>query len=203
MRAFCLLLLGWSWAAGLEAAEPALRDGDIIFQHSQSRQCAAISAATHSPYTHVGLIFFEKGQPFVYEAVQPVVKTPLEAWIRRGREGHYVVKRLADAKTALPPEAIAKLRKETERYLGRNYDWAFGWSDERIYCSELVWKSYDRALGIKVGALKKLKDFDLSDPAVKKLMAERYGNGIPYGETVVSPVDVFDSKLLIEVFRAK
>jgi hypothetical protein len=27
-----------------------------------------------------------------------------------------------------------------EGFLGKDYDLTFGWSDERLYCSELVWK---------------------------------------------------------------
>lgn len=71
-----------------------LRDGDIIFHRSTSRQAVAIAAATHSDYTHVGLVFFDHGKPFVYEAVQPVKRTPLKEWITRGERQQFVVKQL-------------------------------------------------------------------------------------------------------------
>ena len=52
---------------------------------------------------------------------------------------------------------------------------------------------------MEVGKLKKLKDFDLSSSIVKSIMNERYGNNVPYEETVVSPQDIFESDLLIKV----
>jgi hypothetical protein len=62
-----------------------------------------------------------------------------------------------------------------------------------MYCSELVWKIYDRGIGIQVGQLQKLLDFDLSDPVVKSKMKERYGNHIPMEETVISPGEIFSA----------
>jgi uncharacterized protein YycO len=79
---------------------------------------------------------------------------------------------------------------------GKPYDLTFEWSDDRIYCSELVWKIYDRGIGIQVGKIKKLRDFDLSNDVVKNKMKERYGDQIPLDETVISPGDMFSSKLL-------
>ena len=43
------------------------------------------------------------------------------------------------------------MRQVGESFRGRPYDLTFEWSDERIYCSELVWKIYERALGIEIG----------------------------------------------------
>ena len=68
-----------------------------------------------------------------------------------------------------------------------------------MYCSELVWKIYDRALGIKVGETQALREFDLSNKKVYTLLNDRYHGKIPYDETVISPSAVFDSKLLIKV----
>ena len=82
---------------------------------------------------------------------------------------------------------------------GKNYDLTFEWSDEKIYCSELIWKIYQRATGIEIGKLEKLSDFDLTNDAVKKKMKERYGNKIPMDETVISPASIFDSELLTTV----
>ena len=52
------------------AAEPSgdLRDGDIIFHSSRSAQSEALHRAMHSPYSHVGLLFLQEGQPVVLEA---------------------------------------------------------------------------------------------------------------------------------------
>ena len=168
-----------------------LRDGDIIFQTSRSAQSIAIQKATHSKYSHMGIVFFRDGDPYVFEAISIVQYTPLKKWVARGDGGHYVVKRLRDAPRILTSEAVAKLRQEAAKLQGKPYDLAFEWSDTRIYCSELVWKIYERGLGLRVGQLQKLRNFDLSDPIVRAKMKERYGKAIPMEEIVISPGEMF------------
>lgn len=41
---------------------PRLRNGDLIFQTSQSAQSQAILLATHSAYSHCGILFRRNGQ---------------------------------------------------------------------------------------------------------------------------------------------
>lgn len=178
---------------------PELKDGDMIFQSSISPQCKAVQLATHSPYSHCGLIFHEQGKPYVLEAVQPVTVTSLTDWIARGKNKHYVIKRLKEAEKVLSAEVLAKMKRIGEGFLDKNYDATFEWSDNRIYCSELIWKIYQRGAGIEVGKLEKLKDFDLSSTEVKSKLKERYGDQIPLEETVISPASIFNSDLLITV----
>ena len=144
----------------------------------------------------MGIIFEYDEQDFVYEAVQPVKLTPLKQWIERGEKGHYVIKRLVDADKILTPEALAKMKQTGEQFKGKNYDLYFEWSDEKIYCSELVWKIYKEALDIEIGQLEKLSDFDLSNKIVQQIMGERYGNYIPLEEKVISPAAMFNSNKL-------
>lgn len=68
-------------------------------------------------------------------------------------------------------------------------------------CSELVWKVYHDALGIKLSFLEKLKQFDFTVSQVKTLMKRRYGEYIPLNETVISPKAIYDSRLLKKVYR--
>lgn len=178
---------------------PELKDGDMIFQSSISPQCRAVQLATHSPYSHCGLIFHEQGKAYVLEAIQPVTVTTLTDWIARGKNKHYVIKRLKEADKVLSEEVLAKMKGIGEGFLGKNYDATFEWSDSRIYCSELIWKIYQRGAGIEVGKLEKLKDFDLSSAEVKSKLKERYGNQIPLEETVISPASVFNSDLLTTI----
>lgn len=41
-----------------------------------------------------------------------------------------------------------------------------------------------------------MKDFNLSDARVQKILKERYGKDIPLDEKVVAPSDLVDSDLL-------
>jgi uncharacterized protein YycO len=182
-----------AWMVAAVAGAASLRDGDIIFHTSRSAQSVAIQRATHSPYSHVGLIFFRDGKPFVFEAISTVQYTPFERWAARGVGGRYVVKRL---KRPLSDAQAAQLRAATRVFEGKSYDLYFEWSDQRIYCSELVWKMYRQALGVQLGELQKLREFDLTDPAVRAKMRERYGTRVPLDEPVISPRTQFDSPLL-------
>ncbi len=133
------------------------------------------------------------------EAIQPVSLTPLDEWIARGENGQYVVKRLKNSKQILTPDILNKMKMEGEKFIGKNYDFNFEWNDDKIYCSELVWKIYKRATGIEIGKLEKLGDFDLTNNKVKSIIEKRYGNDIPVNEIVISPVSIFNCKLLYTV----
>jgi hypothetical protein len=174
------------------------RDGDLVFQTSGSRQSMAIQLATHSPYSHCGLLFQQDGEWWVYEAVQPVGICPLNEWVRRGKEGRYVVKRLKD-------QHLLKGKKDTlialaSSFKGKDYDPWFGWDDERIYCSELLWKIFFRGAGIRLGELQTLGSLDLSAPQVQEIMYERYGTKTPLNDSLITPVAIFKSPLLKTVF---
>jgi len=198
MRAIFLLFLFAAACSGKEAI-PLVHDGDVIFQTSLSSQSLAIQRATSSRYSHMGLVFLRNGDPYVLEASATVRYTPLEKWIRRGAGHRYELKRLRDAATLLTPPNILKLRRTAEGFLGRPYDLTFDWSDERMYCSELVWKSYDRALGVQIGDLQKVRDFNLTDAVVQLKMRERYGTNVPLDAPVISPVAMEQSTLLLTV----
>ena len=116
-----------------------------------------------------------------------------------GTNGKYVIKRLKNADKVLTPTTLTKMKQIGDQFNGKNYDLTFEWSDDKIYCSELIWKIYQRATGIEIGKLEKLSDFDLTNDAVKKKMKERYGDKIPTEEIVISPASIFDSELLTTV----
>jgi uncharacterized protein YycO len=149
----------------------------------------------------MGLVLYRSGQPYVLEASSTVRYTPLRAWIARGVGGHYVVKRLADADQRLARDSVTKLRGVAETFRGRPYDLTFEWTDSRVYCSELVWKAYQRALGIQIGRLQQLREFDLSDPAVKERIKQRYGSSVPLDETVISPASMFADANLVTIIE--
>lgn len=171
------------------------QDGDIIFQSSNSRQCQAVKLATHSDISHCGMLFNKNGDWFVLEAVEPVQVIPLLDFVKRGEGWRYTIKRL---KTDQKLSETQKRNMHTlgESLVGKHYDIYFGWTDDEIYCSELVWKLYYQAAGIELCKTKKLKDFDLTNPLVVEMMKERYGNHIPFDEAVVAPSDIFFSEQL-------
>ncbi|MEO0445206.1 MAG: YiiX family permuted papain-like enzyme [Verrucomicrobiota bacterium] len=174
--------------------------GDILFHTSESRQSVAIQRATGSRYTHMGIVTLQSGRPFVYEAVGPVKLTPLQEWVDRGKGGHYVAKRLKSHRDGVPAATKAALERAGRRYAGADYDLYFEWSDQRIYCSELIWKIFKEGLGVELAPLRKLESFDLNDPIVRKIARERWGDSPPLNEPVISPVALFRSSHLRTVF---
>ena len=198
-KTFLVLLFTLFVSTILFAQESEIQNGDLIFQTSLSEQSKAIQLATKSEFSHCGIIFKEGNDYYVFEAIQPVKSTPLDKWIARGKNGEYVIKRLKNAEQVLTPTTISKMKQVGDEFRGKNYDLTFEWSDDKIYCSELIWKIYQRATGIEIGNLEKLSDFDLTSDAVKKKMNERYGNKIPLNEIVISPASIFNSELLVAV----
>ncbi len=181
--------------------DSAIQPGDIVFQALDSPQAQAISLATGSEYTHCGLVVeSEDGVLLVAEAVQPVRIIPLDEWISQGVDQRYLLMRLKE-RSLLEEDAVSAMLDEARSLQGRDYDAVFSWTDERMYCSELVWKIYDRAADIQLTELRELGSFDLTHPAVQEKLAERYGENVPLHEQVVAPSDLIESPLLVKVYE--
>lgn len=185
-------------ASSKTALDPnAFKEGDLIFQPSAlSSQSLAIKLATGSQYSHCGIVFFKDGRPYVFEAIRTVSWTPLKNWIERGVKGHYILMRLKNRDASLPPRVLDAMRRVAAGFAGKSYDLLFQWTDEKMYCSELVWKIYERGAGIALAPLRKIRDYDLNHEEVQKKVKERFGMDIPWDETVIAPSDIMESGIL-------
>jgi len=45
-----------------------------------------------------------------------------------------------------------------------------------------------------------MKDFTVSDPVVDKILKERFKDGLPADERVITPEAIFNSELLVPVY---
>jgi uncharacterized protein YycO len=84
------------------------------------------------------MIVYGEGRPYVLEAVGPVRCTPAKDWINRGSCAWF---------TQLRPKNLSKRHisdaiMEAEKYLGRPYDIQYELDEEKIYCSELIYKAF-------------------------------------------------------------
>ena len=140
---------GVAWR--MNAPMPAVKDGDIVFQTSGSRQAVAIMWGTHSLYAHMGIIRETAAGPVVVEAVGPVKETPLRQWIARGRLGRFSVYRDPNLTT----RQTAVVFRAARALYGRGYDLYFSFDNRDIYCSELVYDAY-HAAGIDLGRIQKI-----------------------------------------------
>lgn len=167
-----------------------LVDGDIIFHKSQTQQAAALREATGSEWTHVGILMQNKnnGAWFVAEAVGPVKTTPLKDFIARGKNKEYRIYR----DTFFNPKTMTdKLVSAIQKY-NKPYDIYFEFTDEKTYCSELVYKAFNDAMGKPIGNLQKMKEMRLDGPYVKALIKKRLtdtGRKLNPEEPIITPIN--------------
>ena len=174
-----------------------LREGDLIFHTSQSGQSKVIRLVTQSPLTHVGILVQGPSGLIVIEAVGPVKLTPLQQLIARGEGKKYLVKRL---RGGLQAGQIENMRKVGSRFLGLPYDPLFQWDDQHLYCSELIWKVYQRGAGVRLGEPQRFSDLNLSSPQAQQLLRERLGpTRVDGGEFIVTPAALAACSRLVTV----
>ena len=189
--------------------EPEIKNGDIVFQESQSSQSKAISEGTNSPITHMGIVHLRNGKPYVFEAVSPHSKptpyrvglTPYKSWVKRGRGNRVWVKRLSAQVNPLSTSTLKKMQDVGTRYKGKRYDALFQWDDRRIYCSELVYDIYKKAVGISLGKVQRVKDLNLKPKSVQKLIKARLGKRLNLNEKIITPVSIFNDPRLETVIE--
>ena len=72
------------------------------------------------------------GQAYVLETLKTLVLTPLDKFIARGEDGRYWIKR----------SNKDNIKIKCSNYLGKPYDLAFKFDNDKFYCSELVYDIY-------------------------------------------------------------
>ena len=190
----CAALLFHSWLIEPLSAQDApindVREGDVIFQTSQSSQSPLIQIGTRSHITHCGIVVIKDGKPFVLETLKTLVLTPLDKFIARGKDGKYWLKR-SDREN---------IKIEYAHYLGKPYDLAFSFDNDIYYCSELVYDIYKNQLGIELCKPKHVGDYlILGTDKLDKIENTMQRRGITKEQYAVAPVDVFESEYLHSV----
>lgn len=185
-------------------ADCPLQNGDLIFIKGNSQQAQFLKMVTGSDWSHVGMVFFHKDKWQIIEGVQPVKWSDLSSFVSRSTNHEFSIKRL---KEEYQPLDANKLKNYAQKFLGKDYDLLFKFDDQRIYCSELVWKSYDRTNHIQIGALKKIGDYNLDQPGIweeierrHRLLNEEFSREVYLDTLAITPVDMYTSDLLEEIF---
>jgi hypothetical protein len=167
-----------------------VREGDVIFQTSQSQQSPLIQIATRSNISHCGIIVMKNGKPYVLETLKTLTLTPLDKFIARGKGGKYWLKR----------SKKENIKIKYGSYLGKPYDLTFKFDNGKFYCSELIYDIYKNQLGIELCETKKVEEYLILGtdklPEIKKAMEKR---GITQNQYAVAPVDIFESDYLEDV----
>jgi hypothetical protein len=199
---------GCLWVAGIALAvlvaaggyflPPALyllsyqpQDGDVVFQSLPlSPMTNMIEGATHSPYSHCGMVVREDGRWYVYEAIGDVRRTPLAAWFWRSRGYCFAAYRLTGEDQMHVPKMIEYCRA----CLGLPYDMRYELDDEKIYCSELVSKAYRHGSTRLLGDLVKVNDLDWKP--YQRQIEQLNGGSVPLDREMITPRDLAKAKEL-------
>jgi len=164
-----------------------VKEGDVIFQTSQSEQSPLIQIGTRSMITHCGIVVMKGSKPYVLETQRTIVLTPFDKFIARGKDGRYWLKR----------SKKDNIKIKYNSYLGKPYDLAFKFDNGKFYCSELIYDIYKNQLGIELCKPKKVGDYLIIGtdklPKIEKAMKKR---GITKEQYAVAPVDIFNSEHL-------
>lgn len=173
-RVMCLGVL-MAVSAGTQPPGVSFQNADVVLQASKSERAALIRKASRSPYSHVGVVEVAKDGVFVIEAVQPVSRTPIDAWIKRGEGGKVLVLRPKGLDEAGRRRVVTAAKKE----LGKPYDAKYRWDDASLYCSELVVKAFARGADLSVGTQEQVKSLALTPPelawaAQQGVLADQY-----------------------------
>lgn len=158
----------------------SLKTGDVIFQtpidtESMDNKLAIINVDIHG-YT-------------VLEITDRVQHSSLRTWTQNNKK--YTIKRLVNADSIFTENNIRKFRTERQKFIFKSYDSSYCWSDDKIYDSELIWKTYKRALHIELCKL------DTASISNKNIPDQEHCRE----EYFISPKDIFESEKLITVMK--
>ncbi|MCX6244729.1 MAG: YiiX/YebB-like N1pC/P60 family cysteine hydrolase [Bacteroidetes bacterium] len=165
-----VLVLGIVFSSGMDTADNqayynrhlgwmlknvTFKTGDLVFRRGKSFASQAVLLTDkNSNYSHVGILFISAGKPFVIHAVpdesgdgRDVIKCEkLESFLsfeRASRAGIYRIPGLSE-------ETLEKVvgwgRKAFDARLRFDDEYNLS-TDDKLYCTELIWKCY-RSVGI-------------------------------------------------------
>ena len=126
-----------------------LSSGDLLFQKVNKKK----SLTSDSAYNNIGIAFIDGDNYALLETSDQVQYVSIREWIENGINQDYVAKRLLNADSLITSLNIQELRNEARNNIMKKYDNSNEWSDDKMYNAELIWKMYERAFNIELGAL--------------------------------------------------
>ena len=169
-------------------------EGDIVFQSLPRNDLAdAIEGISESPWSHCGVLVREGGKWMVAEAIGTVHLTPFHRWVQRSRHCRFAAYRV----NAMTDADAPRLRHALDEFMGRPYDFHYAPDDSAIYCSELVFKAFERGLGVKVGEWQRLQD--LNWRPFETFIRSMEDGALPLEREMVTPVALTRSPLVHRV----
>jgi hypothetical protein len=130
-----------------------LLNGDLIFRRGRSIESRIVLISdSDSEYSHVGLICYRSGEPFVVhsvpaengEATELLKMEHIDDFLSEDKATRFAVYRLKDSlkRAAFIASEYAYNCYFREYHFDNQYDLS---SDKNLYCTELIWKAYKKA----------------------------------------------------------
>ncbi|MBI5380589.1 MAG: hypothetical protein HZA31_01690 [Opitutae bacterium] len=174
-----------------------IREGDILFQSLPRCELVdTIEDATYSSFSHCGIVAKTADELVVIEAIGPVRETPISSWIGQGRGNRFSAYRLAPEFAAKIPAILSAARG----YLGKPYDIHYRFDDDRIYCSELIFKAFRTVTGKNLGKVEKLGDLNWKPHEKFIRSIEGY---VPVEREMITPQAMSEAPELTKVYERK
>jgi hypothetical protein len=158
-----------------------VQEGDFIFQHLPGQFMNMIADMTNSKYSHCGIIVKKPSGFYVLEAIGPVKETPLNRWISYGVGRKFTIVRLKSQYRKDIPSII----QQGDKFLNRPYDIQYEWDDQKIYCSELIYKAVFNATGIHLAEFVRLGDMKWQP--YEKIIREIADGKLPVERKMITP----------------
>jgi hypothetical protein len=176
--------------------------GDVLVQSITpcGRLLRTVKGVTESKWCHCGVVDRKDGRWVVCEAVGDGVRyTPLVFFLLRGDEIDFEVYRLAGESQ----QRAADLAKCCSAYVGRPYDIQYELDDEKIYCSELVYKAFrDATGGQEVAQVQRFGDLNWQ-PHKDDIIHYHGSDDLPLDREVVTPVSLTRSQQLTKLVELR
>ena len=169
-------------------ASTELKVGDILLQPLHCYACNLIEAQTKSEYSHVGVVIsVEKRQFLIAEAFQKVRVVTFKEFTSKTQNNLKI--------EILRPYFVSAdlYANYLMSFHDKPYDSKFTWSDEGIYCSELIQKLFHQSNMLTPNPRAML--FDINPEAWDR----HFRGSTPRGKLGISPENFKESKLFEEI----
>jgi len=174
------------------------KEGDLVFQALplDLDLVVAIEGVTKSNYSHVGVLHKRDDEWTVIEASGPgVIYTAFDKWKTHGRNERWAAFRLKAKQQKHIPQFLTNLHP----HAGKAYDFKYELSENKLYCSELIYHAWEKTTGQKMGKLTRIGDLNWK-PHQKTI--EKYNGGpMPLDRQMISPIELSKASQLQRVYN--
>ena len=174
------------------------QEGDLVFQALplDLDLVVAIEGVTESHYSHVGVLHKRDDEWTVIEASGPgVIYTAFDKWKTHGRNERWAAFRLKVEQQKHIPQFLTNLHP----HAGKAYDFKYELSENKLYCSELIYHAWEKTTGQKMGKLTRIGDLNWK-PHQKTI--EKYNGGpMPLDRQMISPIELSKASQLQRVYN--